>query len=118
MKQREEGRRLAAEQAHVGEELQRAHGYAFAFGWADEGARRQLAAEERAWLRHDEAGLKIFSGEATWKRAGVEVGKTDLYKSNRIRCSQRRRIAGQVRPGLEVHGFCRPDADEDAQYFC
>ena len=34
-----------------------------------------------------------------------------------IEVRQRSRIAGFVLPGLEVHGFARPDAQQDSQDF-
>ncbi len=36
---------------------------------------------------------------------------------HRINGSQRRRITGHVRPGLEVHGLGRADAHQDTQHF-
>src|SRR6266853_6031991 len=59
--EREKCRRLPDEQSHVGEKLDHALGDAFGFGWANDGARRQLAADERTWLRHDQVGLKILA---------------------------------------------------------
>ena len=44
--EREKCRRLADEESHVGEKLDYALGDAFGFGWANDGARRQLTADE------------------------------------------------------------------------
>ena len=50
--------RLADEETHVGEKLERTPGGVSRFGRPNHGARRQLAAEEWARLRHDQVLLQ------------------------------------------------------------
>ena len=51
--QRKKRRRLADEKTHVGQKLDHALGNVFCLRWANDGAPRQIRANEGAWLRHD-----------------------------------------------------------------
>src|SRR5207245_10171113 len=71
--EREKCRRLADEESRVGKNLDHALGDAFGFRWANDGARRQLTADERTWLRHDQVSLKILAAKG-WS---IQVRKGD-----------------------------------------
>ena len=45
----------------------------------------------------------------------LQIRKCHRHSGHRIDGRQRRRITRHIRPGLEVHGLGRSDADEDAQ---
>ena len=58
---------------------------------------------------HDQVGLEVFGVEG-W---AVQVGEDEPVGG----VGERRRVAGFVLPGLEVHRFRRADAEQDAQHF-
>src|SRR6185312_8874417 len=103
--------RLTDEESHAGEEVDDAHGSSPGFRGTDDGAWRQLAADERARFRHDEVGLEGLTAEGS----RVQVRERHGYAGYGVLCSKRRRIARFVGPGLEVHGFGGSYADENAQ---
>ena len=47
----------------------------------------------------------------------LQIRKSHRHSGHRIDGSQWRRITRHIRPGLEVHGLGRSDADQDAQDF-
>src|ERR1700745_2816935 len=67
--QREKCRRLADEKPHGGEEFDHPHGDAFGFSRANHGTWRQLTADKRAWLRHDQVGLEVLFAKTRRERA-------------------------------------------------
>src|SRR5439155_8233314 len=67
--QGEEAGGLAGEEAHVDQELDHAFGDVFGFSGANDGASRELAANEWARLRHDQVGLKVLGRESGGERA-------------------------------------------------
>src|SRR5262252_7931783 len=113
LQQSEKSLRLADEQSHVGEELHHPLGDVFRFGGPYYRARWQLPADERAWFGHDQVGLKILAT----KRRSIQVWKCNRDSGHWVYRGQRRRITCLIRPGLKVHGFGGPDADQDTQNF-
>src|SRR2546426_1039084 len=73
----------------------------------------ELSAEEWAWLRHDQVGLKVLAA----KRRRIQVWKGHGYTGHGIHGSQGRRIARLVVPGLKMSCLRRADAEHDSQHF-
>ena len=93
--EREKCRRLADEESHVGEKLDHALGDAFGFGWANDGARRQLTADERTRLRHDQVGLKILAAKGGAFRSG-NVTDTPVTGSTTVKGGALPALSDQV----------------------
>ena len=93
------------EQPVGGQGVDRAHGSAFGLGRPDDRDDRELAIEEDRRLGHDQVGLRRLT-------VGVQVGEDQTIR----RVGERRRVAGFVVPGLEVHDLGAPDAEQDPQH--
>src|SRR5258708_3489936 len=113
VQQRKERWRLTPEKPHVGQELDHAHGNPVRVGRTNDRTYREISANEWAWLRHDQVGLKVL----TTKRWRVQVWKGYGYAGHWVHCGQRTSIARLVRPALKVHCLSGSDTDQDSQYF-
>ena len=93
-------RRLADEKPVRGKRLDCSHCSPFCFGWTNDRTHRELSAEERAWLRHDQIGLEILPAE----RRRVKVRKRQSRVLRVGQGSDRRRHCCPrfVMPNLEV----------------
>src|SRR5258708_6757470 len=89
--------RLAHENIHIYEALQRISCSAFAGGRTNNRTHRKLAIEERSRFRHDQVTVKVLTN----RRIG-QVKKCHTEAGHGINCRQWRRVAGLVLPGLEV----------------
>src|SRR4051794_19584414 len=104
----EELRRLADEQPVGRQGLDRAHRSPPRLGRANDRTDRELASQEDGRLGHDQVGLEVLAA----KRRRVEVGKLQTVRG----VGQRRRIADEVVPDLEMHRLGRADAEQYPQY--
>ena len=111
--EREKSLRLAVEQSHGRQELHHAHGDPIGLRGTDDRAPRQVRANERARLRHDQVRLEQLSAEG----CAIQVREGDRYAGDRIfHVRQWRCVARLVLPCLEMHRFRRANADQDAQH--
>src|ERR1700746_1241250 len=117
-------RRLSDEQAIVLESLHRAYrateGHA---GRPDNRNRTELLVDEVGRFGHDEVGLQSISVQ----RLGIafslclsQVGEGDARTGASravVHISERKRVAGLVLPGLEVHDLAGADTEQDPEHF-
>src|SRR5262249_50399390 len=99
-------RTLTDEKAHCGQEVNHIHGNSIGFSRTNNRTYRERCAEEVTRLRHDQVRLEVLSA----KRWTIEIRKNQSIS----RVSQRGRIPGFVRPGLEVHRLGGANADQDS----
>jgi hypothetical protein len=102
--------RLADKQPHVCQELQSAHRNALRLGRSNDRTNREAWIQERTWFGHDQSLVEELV-------LHFQIRKCHRHSGHRIDGSQWRRITRYIRPGLEVHGLGRSDADQDAQDF-
>src|SRR5713101_2244257 len=105
--------RLADEKAVGRQCVERADCSPLCLGRANDRTYRELSAEEWAWLRHDQVGLKVLAA----KRRRIQVWKGHGYTGHGIHGSQGRRIARLVVPGLKMSCLGRANAEHDSQHF-
>ncbi len=100
--------RLADEESHSREKLQRSHCSPVGSRRPHYRARWEASAQEDGWLGHDQVGLEFLSA----KRGRIEVRE---HQRGIFRVGQSRCIARFVAPGLKVHCLSGTDAENDAQ---
>src|SRR5947209_2605777 len=68
--------RLANEQSHVGQELERAHSHSRRLGRSNDRTCWEISIEEWAGLRHDKIGLEVL----TSKRSGIKIRESQTIR--------------------------------------
>ncbi len=79
-------------------------------GWSNDRNNGKASIQERTWFWHDQGLVEELV-------LHLQIRKCHRHTGHRIDGSQRRRITRHIRPGLEVHGLGRADADQDTQHF-